>query len=921
MTQSTRTSATERRDARAAAAAPGVDGAFTHRQILTIIAGLMVAMFLAALDQTVVATAIRTIADDLQGYDLQAWATTAFLITSTISTPLYGKLSDIYGRRPFYLFAIGVFIVGSVLCGLADSMYQLAAYRAVQGIGAGGLMSLALAIIGDIVPPRERSRYQGYFMAVFGTSSVLGPVIGGFLAGQTSLLGLTGWRWIFIANVPLGLLAFLAVYRVLHLPHTRRDHRIDWPGALALITFVVPLLIVAEQGRLWGWGSGRALTCYAIGAVGFVLFVLAERAYRDEALLPLRLFANRTFTIASLGSVVVGAGMFGGLLLLPQYLQIVHGSSATVSGLQMIPLVAGIMIGAMSSGITISKTGKYKVFPLAGTTLMTVALLALSFVVGAETSIWALVPFMVLLGIGLGFNFQPAVLAVQNAVSPSQMGVATSSVTFFRQMGATIGTAVFLSVLFSRLPVDIGESLTSAAATDPRVAEALQSGQLQAGSDLSDTSFIADLPSFLALPFKTGFSTSIDLVFLIAAVVAAVGFFVFLFLPQVALSNKSGIQAAREAAQRQTAGDPSADEPADQATQAVGAAAPTSTAPPAGHPGDAATADPGRDVLPMREVEHSFDVAPRGDDRHQVTETIERLEAGIRVAMADRDTAMSRSSDLARQLSALHAEIDQLRRRAAPSGPPTPENIGEHIHHLLRLAEEAAAEIRRSAEQEAQALREHTAAEERAMHERHAAGQAEVDRMITEARQNAEQIATQAQLRADELVAEAREEVARLDAESRARRAEVEEDFTIAQRARRQEAARLEEERDRSSAEAAARRVAAAEQHAAKLVSDAEAAAAAISAVRDELAGRLLGALQPPALSDRRPGSPAGNGEAAAAPVADAPTQQVTPAPQQTPPTPTGDTASRVDPPAPAQPAARPDAADTRGQPFTHGRR
>jgi EmrB/QacA subfamily drug resistance transporter len=591
MTHTTRTSAAERRDARAAASAPGSDGAFTHRQILTIIAGLMVAMFLAALDQTVVATAIRTIADDLQGYDLQAWATTAFLITSTISTPLYGKLSDIYGRRPFYLFAIGVFVVGSVLCGLADSMYQLAAYRALQGIGAGGLMSLALAIIGDIVPPRERSRYQGYFMAVFGTSSVLGPVLGGFLAGQTSLLGLTGWRWIFFINVPLGMLAFLAVYRVLHLPHVRRDHRIDWPGALALVTFIVPLLIVAEQGRLWGWTSGRALACYAIGAVGLVLFLLAERAYGDEALLPLRLFGNRSFTVASLGSVVIGAAMFGGLLLLPQYLQIVHGSSATVAGLQMIPLVAGIMVGAMSSGITISKTGKYKVFPLAGTTVMAVALLALSFVVGAETSIWALVPFMVLLGIGLGFNFQPAVLAVQNAVPPSQMGVATSSVTFFRQMGATVGTAVFLSVLFTRLPGDIEESLTSAAAADPRVAEALQGGQLQAGSDLSDTSFIQDLPSFLALPFKTGFSDAIDLVFLIAACVAAVGFVVFLFLPQLALSNKSGIQAAREAAReaaRQTAGDPAADEPAGQAAQSAGAAAPTSTAPPAGRPGDAA---------------------------------------------------------------------------------------------------------------------------------------------------------------------------------------------------------------------------------------------------------------------------------------------------------------------------------------------
>jgi EmrB/QacA subfamily drug resistance transporter len=592
MTRSTRTTSAERRDARAAAAAPGTDGAFTHRQIVTILVGLMVAMFLAALDQTVVSTAIRTIADDLQGYDLQAWATTAFLITSTIATPLYGKLSDIYGRRPFYLFAIGIFVVGSVLCGIATSMYELAAFRAIQGVGAGGLMSLALAIIGDIVPPRERSRYQGYFMAVFGTSSVLGPVIGGFFAGQTSLLGVDGWRWIFMINVPLGLVAFVAVFRVLHLPHERRDHRIDWPGALALITFLVPLLIVAEQGRIWGWSSGRSLACYAIGAVGFVLFLLAERSYRDEALLPLRLFRNRSFAVSSIGSVVMGAGMFGGLLLLPQYLQIVHGSSATVAGLQMIPLVAGIMVGAMSSGIAIGKTGKYKVFPLVGIALMTVALVCMSFVVDADTSVWTLVPFMVLMGLGLGFNFQPVILAVQNAVSPREMGVATSSVTFFRQMGGTIGTAAFLSVLFSRLPVDIEEALTSAAAADPRVAQALQSGQLQGGGELSDTSFIQQLPSFLALPFKTGFSNSIDLVFLIAACVVALGFFVFLFLPQLALSNQSGIQA-RQAAQQTAGAGPVADG-GEQAVQAVGAAAPTSTAAPVGRPGDAETSGSGR---------------------------------------------------------------------------------------------------------------------------------------------------------------------------------------------------------------------------------------------------------------------------------------------------------------------------------------
>ncbi|MGY1746812.1 MDR family MFS transporter [Blastococcus sp. SYSU D00695] len=550
----------------------GADGSFTHRQILTIIVGLMVAMFLAALDQTVVATAIRTIADDLDGFDLQAWATTAFLITSTISTPLYGKLSDIYGRRPFYLFAIAVFVLGSALCGIATSMYELAVWRAVQGVGAGGLMSLALAIIADIVPPRERSRYQGYFMAVFGSSSVLGPVVGGFLAGQESLLGLAGWRWIFWVNVPLGILAFVVVSRVLHLPHTRRDHRIDWPGALALVTFLVPLLIVAEQGRIWGWTDGRSLTCYAVAALGFVLFVLAERRYGEDALLPLRLFRNRSFSVAGIGSLLVGAGMFGGLLLLPQYLQIVKGSSATEAGLQMIPLVVGIMAGAMSSGIAISRTGRYKVFPLVGIVLMTGALLGMSLIVDVDTSVWTLVPLMVLLGLGLGFNFQPVIIAVQNAVSPREMGVATSSVTFFRQMGGTIGTAVFLSVLFTRLPVEIGNSFREAG-IDPA------GGGVDLGSALSNTSQVAQLPPPVVHAFGDGFSTAMDLVFLIAALVVAAGFFVMLLLPQLALSDKSGIQARQDADQATATGSPGTE---DDAARAVGAAAPTSVSPAAG---------------------------------------------------------------------------------------------------------------------------------------------------------------------------------------------------------------------------------------------------------------------------------------------------------------------------------------------------
>jgi EmrB/QacA subfamily drug resistance transporter len=548
---------------------------------MTILVGLLLGMFLAALDQTVVSTAIRTIADDLHGYDLQAWATTAFLITSTIATPLYGKLSDLYGRRGFYLFAIGVFVLGSALCGTAQSMYELAAFRAFQGIGAGGLMSLALAIIADIVPPRERSKYQGYFMAVFGTSSVLGPVIGGFLAGQSSILGFAGWRWIFYVNVPLGILAFVVVMRVLHLPHTRREHRIDWPGALALIVCLVPLLIVAEQGRTWGWGSGKALLCYVVGAVGLVAFVLAERAYKDDALLPLRMFSNRTFSVSSIGSIVLGAGMFGGILLLPQYLQIVHGSSPTLAGLQMIPLVVGIMAGSVIAGQTIGRTGVYKPFPLVGIVFIVAALISMSTILKADTSVWTLVPFMILMGLGLGFNFQPVILAVQNAVSPREIGVATSSVTFFRQMGGTIGVAVFLSVLFTRLPTDIGNAVRNVAAGNPALGQAASHVDFTAA--LNDTTAVNSAPPQLLAAFRDGFTTSITFVFLVAAIVVAAGFFVLIFLPQIPLRTQSGIQAAQDAPGG-AAGDVSLsktgdEDPADVTARAVGNGAPTSVSP------------------------------------------------------------------------------------------------------------------------------------------------------------------------------------------------------------------------------------------------------------------------------------------------------------------------------------------------------
>ncbi|HKG52445.1 MAG TPA: MDR family MFS transporter [Actinomycetales bacterium] len=544
------------------AAAPGgvasapVDsgGGLTHRQIVTILAGLMMGMFLAALDQTIVATAIRTIADDLNGLSVQAWVTTAYLITSTITTPLYGKLSDIYGRKPLFIAAISIFILGSLLCTFSTSMYMLAAFRAFQGIGAGGLFTLALAIIGDIVPPRERAKYQGYFLAVFGTSSVLGPVVGGFFAGADTILGITGWRWVFLVNVPIGFAALFVVNHTLNIEHHPRDHRIDWKGATALAIALVPLLTVAEQGRGWGWDSARSIACYAVGAAGLVLFFLAERAMGEEALIPLRLFKNRTVSVSTIANVVIGMGMFGGISVLPLYLQIVKGSSPTVAGLQLLPLTLGIMSGSVVSGQLISRTGRYKIFPVIGTTLMLVALLAFSRVT-ADTPLWQTMIVMLVFGYGLGNNMQPLVLAIQNAVSPRDIGVATASATFFRQIGGTLGVAIFLSILFSSLPGNLATAFREAQVTsafraalaDPanaQTAQALRSGSLAGSSALNDSSFINEIDQRLAHPFLVGFAESMSLVFLSAAVVVAVGLVVVTFLPQVELRSQSGLEAA-----------------------------------------------------------------------------------------------------------------------------------------------------------------------------------------------------------------------------------------------------------------------------------------------------------------------------------------------------------------------------------------
>jgi len=549
-------------------------GSLSHKEIILVLIGLMAGMFLSALDQSVVGTAMRTISDDLKGLELQAWVTTAYLITSTIATPIYGKLGDIFGRRQLFLIAISIFVFGSLLSAFATSMYELAAYRAVQGLGAGGLFALAITILSDIAPPRERARYQGYILAVFATSSVLGPVIGGLFAGADEILFVAGWKWIFLINVPLGALALFLVWKFLHVPHTPVKHRIDWLGAITIVVGVVPMLLVAENGRDWGWDSALSIGMYVTSAVGIVAFIFAERAAGEEAILPLKLFSNRTFSLTTVLGVIVGIGMFGGMMTLPLLLQIVKGVTPTESGLLMLPMVLGMMIATTVSGQVTSKTGKYKIFMVLGTGMLMSGYLSL-FNYTFETPIWVMSISMVIIGMGLGQLMQTLTLAAQNSVEPKDIGVATSSTMFFRQMGGTLGVAVFISILFNRLPDAIKESFGSKAAADgfasaaaDQTLSAQERGMAQqflavsedpslydkmsqggGGVDLStDSSFLTGLDSRLARPFLEGFASSAVLVFMSAAAVVAIAFVLSFVIKAPALRNKSAAEEKASAA-------------------------------------------------------------------------------------------------------------------------------------------------------------------------------------------------------------------------------------------------------------------------------------------------------------------------------------------------------------------------------------
>ncbi len=431
-------------------------GEFTHRQILVIMSGLLLGMLLAALDQTIVATALPRIVGDLGGLTHIAWVTTAYLLTATVSTPLYGKLGDLFGRKYLFQIAISIFLVGSALSGLSQTMTQLIIFRAIQGLGAGGLMVLAMAIVADVVPPRDRGRYQGLFGAVFGAASVLGPLIGGFFTDHLT------WHWVFYVNIPIGLFALVVTSAVLHNSASQVKPKIDYLGSLVLTGAVASLVLLTTWGgSQYAWGSPTILGLGAAVLVLLATFVALERR-APEPVIPLRLFRGRMFSLSSAMSFLIGFALFGVISYLPLFLQLVGGASATSSGLTMLPLMGGLLVASLGSGQIISKTGRYRWFPVAGTALATLGMFLLS-TMSATTPKIVTMGYMVVLGAGIGLVMQVLILAAQNASHRRDLGVTTSTVSFFRSVGGSVGIAVFGSIFNSQLASRLAERVPGAA--------------------------------------------------------------------------------------------------------------------------------------------------------------------------------------------------------------------------------------------------------------------------------------------------------------------------------------------------------------------------------------------------------------------------------------------------------------------------
>jgi EmrB/QacA subfamily drug resistance transporter len=517
--------------------------AHTHKEIMVILGGLMTGLLLAALDQTIVSTALKSITEDFNGLNHYTWVVTAYLLTSTASTPLYGKISDIYGRRPVFQFAIVTFLLGSLLAGAAQDMNQLIATRALQGLGAGGLMALTFVIIGDIVPPRERGRYVGYFGAVWGLSSVAGPLLGGFFSDHETILGITGWRWIFYINIPFGILALVLTSATLRLAKQKRDHSIDYLGAVLLVTSVTLILLsLSVYGPQNGWSDSRTLGYLAIGVILATLFIWWE-ARAKEPIIPLSLFSNHTFSLTSVLGFIIGAGMFGAIVMLPLYLQVVKGDSATSAGLKLIPLMLGIVFASIFSGKQISKTGKYKKFPIMGTAIMTVGIFAM-YRLEIDTPFWEIAIYAVMVGAGLGLSMQTIVIALQNSVDFKDMGIATSSNTFFRSLGSVFGTALFGAILSNRLGHYLIVGREDLVASNPSVALSFNESDIE--KIKQNTAVIAQLPPEAQTTALNSFVDSFHVVFLAAAPLTAIGFFIALFLREAPLRTNEDYAAARQ---------------------------------------------------------------------------------------------------------------------------------------------------------------------------------------------------------------------------------------------------------------------------------------------------------------------------------------------------------------------------------------
>ncbi|MGW0835486.1 DHA2 family efflux MFS transporter permease subunit [Streptomyces prunicolor] len=483
--------------------------------VLVSIGALLLGLLLAALDQTIVSTALPTIVSDLGGLEHLSWVVTAYLLASTAATPLWGKLGDQYGRKRLFQIAIVIFLIGSALCGAAQNMPQLIGFRALQGLGGGGLIVLSMAIVGDVVSPRERGRYQGLFGAVFGATSVLGPLLGGLFTEHLS------WRWVFYINLPVGVVALAVIATALHIPRKSTRHVIDYLGTFLIAAVATCLVLVASLGgTTWGWGSPQIIGLAVLGVVLIVAFVAVERR-AAEPVLPLKLFRVRTFTLAAVISFIVGFAMFGAMTYLPTFLQVVQGITPTMSGVHMLPMVFGMLLSSTGSGQVVSRTGRWKVFPIAGTGITALGLLLLH-QLDENSSTAEMSAYFFVFGLGLGLVMQVLVLIVQNAVSYEDLGVATSGATFFRSIGASFGVAIFGTVFASRL----GDKLT-----DALRGTSLPPGVTPDGLE-SDPRGISELPVAVRPEALHAYASSITDVFLYAAPVALVGFVLAWFLKE-----------------------------------------------------------------------------------------------------------------------------------------------------------------------------------------------------------------------------------------------------------------------------------------------------------------------------------------------------------------------------------------------------